>query len=360
MANVWRYRGLETRFALKDRDLWKAHLFNEGYAVIRGVASPTQVDATKSLIWDDIEFQFKGKISRNDARTWSNRNWFDGMAKFGIVPDLAQSQGAWLLRGLPAVKDVFAHIWNNHDLLVSMDSVIARRPEGHGRPRPNSEGLHLDQNPFDKRHCECVQGMLTLLPVTMASGGLMVVPQSQTEAGQQRTRDNLGAHGVQGDWVQLKVLNEAYHSALTHEAVLLLAEPGDLILWDSRTIHGGRLPYGPAQEDVPMADASAPPELERLACTISMTPREFTDPAKLAELRGVAPERLPSQACVMSARREGLQMGAAFNHVPHEPGCSNGTSSANSRRRWRMPHLDDNMQMLVDGQAIDPQVTPEP
>merc|ERR1712232_218145 len=209
------------------------------------------------------------------------------------------SQGAWFLRGLRAVKDVFAHIWKTQDLLVSMDGVIARRPEGDGRPWPNSEGLHLDQNPFNKRHRECVQGMLTLLPVTMASGGLMVVPKSQTDAGQQRTRENLDDGKVQGDWVQLKYLNEAYHTVLKQEAVLLLAEPGDLILWDSRTIHGGRLPYGPAQEDVPMAAAGAPPELERFACPIAMTPFEFTEPAKLASMRGVTPERLPSQAHVL-------------------------------------------------------------
>jgi len=82
-------------------------------------------------------------------------------------------RGAWLVRGLPAVKTVFGHAWQKQDLIVPMDAVIAWRPwhmnEGWA---PRTEGLHLDQNPFNKPGLDCVQGMLPLIDVTEASSRL--------------------------------------------------------------------------------------------------------------------------------------------------------------------------------------------
>lgn len=51
---------------------------------------------------------------------------------------------------------------------------------------------------------------------------------------------------------------------LLRSAVLLLAEPGDLILWDSRTIHGGHVGTGAAE---------ANDELARMSVTVCMVPR---------------------------------------------------------------------------------------
>ena len=53
-----------------------------------------------------------------------------------------------------------------------------------------------------------------------------------------------------GDWCPLSAGDPMYK-----DAMLLLAEPGDLILWDSRTVHGGRvgtgvkITYGDGRDD---------------------------------------------------------------------------------------------------------------
>ena len=47
-----------------------------------------------------------------------------------------------------------------------------------------------------------------------------------------------------GDWCPLNALDPLYH-----DAILLTADPGDLILWDSRTIHGGRVGTGKKSVD---------------------------------------------------------------------------------------------------------------
>ena len=84
---------------------------------------------------------------------------------------------------------VFSKIWNTHELITSMDAIIAWKLwQGYNPyddiinlpPRPRTEGLHLDQNPFTKIDLDCVQGMMPLLPVTKEIGGLQVVPFSHT------------------------------------------------------------------------------------------------------------------------------------------------------------------------------------
>jgi len=59
-----------------------------------------------------------------------------------------------------------------------MDAVVAWRPWDAKHPswRPQTEGLHVDQNPFDKPDFCCVQGMVPLYDATAATGGLEVVP----------------------------------------------------------------------------------------------------------------------------------------------------------------------------------------
>merc|ERR1712151_181252 len=85
----------------------------------------------------------------------------------------------------------------------------------------------------------------------------------------------------------------------TEERRLLLAEPGDLILWDSRTVHGGRVGTGQG--------AAATGELARMAVGVAMT------------------ERRRASDEVQRRRREGFDNGETFNHCPHEAGTSSGT-----------------------------------
>ena len=78
-----------------------------------------------------------------------------GNQKFGALS--THSEGAWYLRGLPKLRQVFAQIWVTDDLIVSMDSTIVWRPWWiDERWRPVTEGLHLDQNPFQKSFKDCV------------------------------------------------------------------------------------------------------------------------------------------------------------------------------------------------------------
>merc|ERR1711879_949257 len=77
---------------------------------------------------------------------------------------------------------------------------------------------------------------------------------------------------------------------------LVLAEPGDLILWDGRTIHGGRVGLGVNEEKEEPEYSS----LARLSFCVCMT------------------QKSRATSRVLRARRKAFEKGDACNHWPHE------------------------------------------
>eukprot|EP00930_Biecheleria_cincta_P089874 TRINITY_DN79205_c0_g1_i1.p1 TRINITY_DN79205_c0_g1~~TRINITY_DN79205_c0_g1_i1.p1 ORF type:complete len:331 (-),score=43.23 TRINITY_DN79205_c0_g1_i1:43-1035(-) len=295
-------------FDLSDERNWSAHLRRHGFVVIRGIATAEQVNDAKDLLWDAICERF-GHAVRDDPNTWNFP-----LNCSGIVPWLAQSAGSWAVRGWPGVKQAFSHIWETDDLLVSMDCVLLWKPWWlKNEWRPTTEGLHLDQNPFNKADLECIQGMVPLLPVSDASGGLQVVPDShldEAKAEFKRTHPHMRSSG---DWCPCD------DEDLKQRALLLHAMPGDLILWDARTVHGGRVGSGKTGQT----------ELARLSVAVAMTPRSW------------------ASDFVLERRRQGFKRGESFNHVPHESGTSSGTVRAPVRRNFKPPALTDAQLALL-------------
>eukprot|EP00040_Diaphanoeca_grandis_P039308 m.258732 g.258732 ORF g.258732 m.258732 type:complete len:312 (-) comp36976_c0_seq1:230-1165(-) len=302
------------QFDLYDQTLWNKHLVDHGYVVIRNVATNGDVKTAKDLIWRDIESA--EEISRDDPSTWSA--W--SLPSTGLVGNLSQTEGSWYVRGIPKVKEVFTKIWNTGDLIVSMDAVILWKPYfavGDERKswRPYTEGLHLDQNPFSKPHLDCVQGMMPLIAVTTESGGLQVVPGSHTNAAKTAFKLQNKHMKGQGDWCPLK-RNDPMYS----DAKLLLADEGDLILWDSRTVHGGVVGTG-----VPPPQS----ELARISVTVAMTPRS------------------KANEHICARRRAGFSRGESFNHCPHEGGTSSGTIHARRKPGYHDFKLNDAQNALL-------------
>merc|ERR1711957_1087383 len=248
------------------------------------------------------------------------------------------------------------------------DAVLLRKREKQAqRDQPKerkTEGLHIDQNPLVKPVRECVQGMLPLLPVTPASGGLEVVPGSHMKAFRTRLaviHPDLADLDLDEDFCLLREYGPCpeaeFYSELEQHAVLLSAEPGDLILWDSRTVHGGRVPDAEAsvREDE-LSPSGCVEELARMSCTIAMTPRAFAMPRVIEAIRhgkvtslvvpGVLDEK---DRCVLLARRAGFEAGEAFNHCPHQE-SSDGTVSGGGLAFTR-PALVEHQERLIDGTA---------
>jgi ectoine hydroxylase-related dioxygenase (phytanoyl-CoA dioxygenase family) len=126
-------------------------------------------------------------------------------------------------------------IYDSKELITSFDTFIAWRPWWHDPTwKPYVENLHTDQNPARKKGFHCVQGMIPLYKVDEV-GGLAVVPDTNND----RTQDELAdrypyTEGTNSDWLELR-MNDPFIG----KGVLVKCQAGDLILWDSRSIHGG-------------------------------------------------------------------------------------------------------------------------
>lgn len=273
-----------------DEEQWLSHLTIHGYCVIQSAACDTEVQSAKTLIWKDICQLYE--VDRDDISTWGRIP--TGSA--GIVNrKLPQSEGPWLIRGLDSIRRVFSSIWNTDELITSMDSLLLWLPWWlNDSWLPYSEGLHIDQNPFEKPDRCCIQGMVPLIDVSDESGGLEVVPFSHLPDAVAIFKENHPHLRSRGDWCVLKSGDR-----LGSNAKLLYAKAGDLILWDSRLIHGGRVGVGRAGT-TRMEGVAENVDLARLAVTVCMTPREL------------------ASEVVLKKRQRGFQQGYTFTHWPHE------------------------------------------
>jgi len=308
--------GENYHFNLEDPE-WMEYLKSFGYVVVKNVASPEEVTKASSLLRRDLE----------------NVN----IPPRGLIASLAQSEGAWSIRGLKQVKEVFAKIWETDDLIVSMDAILAWKKWKGYDPLvsdaefpdiPRKGKLHLDQNPFDKPYFDCLQGMMPLLPVTEETGGLQVVPLSHLDENKIEFKKRYPSMQGIGDWCPLDADDPLYQDAL-----LIKASPGDLILWDSRTIHGGKVGTGKKsvnneqEEEKENANVNATsPDSNYGAVKIEQ--KEATTPSKAPLVRlsvcvAMSP-RSKATAQILKERKEGFDSGIAFNHCPHDTGPRHG------------------------------------
>jgi ectoine hydroxylase-related dioxygenase (phytanoyl-CoA dioxygenase family) len=319
-------------FALED-PAWPVFLETQGYVVLQQALATQEVEHARSLLWNEIESA--GDISRYDMKTWQTFNQHGRVfrSRSGITAALAQTEGAWYVRGRPKVKQAFARIWDTQDLLVSMDGVIVWRPwwaSDDGTWVPICESIHLDQNPFHKPAKESVQGMVPLLPVTGDVGGLMVCPGTHLEPAKVRFRRKYPEMAQRGHFCPL-----GRRDKLWKKTMLLLADPGDLVLWDSRTVHGGLVGKGPTnhtnqdekKQKTDEKKSACPPSLARMAVPVCMTPERFASEEALTN------------------RLAGFVHGTSFNHTPHEACLSTGTRSG-----YQPPVLSETQLVLLGGQ----------
>lgn len=142
----------------------------------------------------------------------------------------------------PTVIDAFEKIWGTRNLLVSFDGMNVTLPASD--MPPSEPWPHVDQNPV-RKGMQCVQGILNLAPNGPQDGGLMVVKGShnQNEAFFKSNPEVIGRSTWGSiDWFGFSKDEVKWFEDRGCELIKVCAEPGDLILWDSRTIHYNRLP----------------------------------------------------------------------------------------------------------------------
>ena len=184
---------------------------------------------------------FGTDLDFNDSSTWIKQN-LPVQSKINTFHSycVAHEKFMWDARMEPDVLDVFAKIWGTDELLASFDSLNVTFPNRKDVPRKEA-WEHVDQSPL-RRGLHCVQGILNLSTAGPEDGGLMVYPGShalfdeffdtQTD---KHSWDPLDRYLFSAE--QLQFFKD--RGIQPHK---VCADVGDLIIWDSRTIHYGAEP----------------------------------------------------------------------------------------------------------------------
>lgn len=151
-----------------------------------------------------------------------------------------------LLRSEPGVLSAFEKIWNTNELLASFDGINYTLPLPEGeRLKPSTPWPHVDQSPH-LLGLQCIQGILNFAPNGPQDGGLVVLAGSQNfnEAYfKSHSKEKNPAWGtVPDDWHGFSPEEVEWFKERGAKEVKVCADPGDLIVWDSRCVHWNVLP----------------------------------------------------------------------------------------------------------------------
>ena len=263
------------------------YLHQHGFVVVDQALNAAQASHALTLTWDYLEGLGTG-IDRSDAASWSDDRW-PVAVHGGIIPSqgIGHSAAQWFIRSVPAVKQAFAAVWDDDDLLVSFDGMALWRPpavDPAWRTNRGGSWLHIDQHPIGRPGFHCVQGLVSLLPTTPGTGGNVVVPGSHRmfESIPERYPDRLARIDPSIDHFRFPADDP---QLLETPPIMCHLEAGDMLLWDSRTIHcsspGDGSPTG-----------AGPNELVRAASLVCMMPRSRSNDQVIAKRRAALSGRI--------------------------------------------------------------------
>lgn len=273
------------RFQVDDPG-WLAHLNEEGYAVVADVASASEIEHAKDLLWQFLEESVG--CQRSSPSTWTDERLERvGSVRNGILNSMGicQSTFMWYMRTLPKAHQVFEQIWGTSELLVSFDGANIFRPWHHGFRKTMCGWWHVDQG-RGKQGRQAVQGLVSLFPSDGHTGGLTVVPRTHLRHAEV-VEDQ---QNPKQDYCAVQPYSPVLQEEMQRRLVCCRA--GDLVLWDSRTVH--------ANAPAPQEPSGPKDELLRAAAYICMTPKAW------------------APADVRQRRRDAYKNGCGSSHWPHQ------------------------------------------
>jgi len=264
------------------------HLESEGYVVIANALSPDEANQALDLTWDYLQRLGTG-VDRNDVGTWGDDQWPINVHG-GIIPSqgVGHSAAQWFIRSAPEVKKAFAAVWDDDDLLVSFDGMALWRPTDIDPSWATDRGgawLHIDQHPVGRPGLQCVQGAVTLTPTSPDIGGTITVPGSHKWFAEipERYTERLARIPEMQDHFRFPLDDPQLKGT---PPIMAHMEAGDMMLWDSRTVHCSS--PGPQKE---VSTDLAAPELLRVASLVCMMPRAHSNPEVIAQRRAAVTTR---------------------------------------------------------------------
>ncbi|KAJ9092027.1 hypothetical protein QFC21_007007 [Naganishia friedmannii] len=223
---------------------WRDDLVRDGYAVVPAISADKAAHYVERM-HDWLE-SFDLGYDRNDPST-IREECLPIISPKGMIQHygVCHEDTVWQVRQEPGVMGAFETVYGTEDLIVSFDAVnisFANRKDlsGVGAPWP-----HQDQDP-DRPGFRCLQGLVNLLPNGPDDGGLIIAKGAHLLS--ERYHKELGHEERPWAWTNemYNVTDEGMKWLEDHncEWVKVEANPGDLIIWDSRAPHYNVPPTG--------------------------------------------------------------------------------------------------------------------
>ena len=264
------------------------YLDQNGYVVIAAAENAAGIDEQKERLWSFLEGlnsrRGRSQISRDDPQTWED-GW-PGSQTNGIISGhgFNHSEFMWAARTNSVVLKAFSKVWGvaAEELISSFDGGNIFRPtdpEVGGRAEWATQGgwWHVDQNSLCGHSGKCtVQGLLAYTDADEATGGLCVVPASHHH------HDELCVRAAQPDGKDF-VLVPLSDPLLSQPGKLVTARAGDLVLWDSRTVHCNTPATAATLKRRQVAAPGGGAQLKRIAAYVCHVPTSFANPATILQ-----------------------------------------------------------------------------
>ncbi|KAI9661857.1 MAG: hypothetical protein M1821_009096 [Bathelium mastoideum] len=228
---------------------WRDDFHKNGFAIIRNVISRERAAYYRQRQIDWLQ-SFKLGFDPNNEETWTQEHLpvsFKGGMYFAYSS--THEDFVWEARMEPGVQKAFSDLWDTDELLVSFDGMnvtLPRQKDLTWSPWP-----HCDQNPR-KKGLHCVQGLLNYAPNGPKDGGLLLMKGSSKLYDEffQETRAMAKHEDAPPDELEFRDLfifteqDVKWFEDHGCELIKTCLEPGDLVLWDSRTMHYACWPEG--------------------------------------------------------------------------------------------------------------------
>lgn len=252
---------------------WRDDFFKNGYHIFKGaVPKEKAVDYYQKKTLDWLQ-SFDNGFDLNNKDTWSNEHLPQNFKNMYLHYCAAHEKFMWDARTEPGVIKPFSELWGTDELIVSFDAfnvTLPGRKDDEFRPWP-----HTDQAP-ERKGLQCVQGILNLSPAGPKDGGLLLMvgsaPLFEEYFKDHEIRPRISEDAKHYDLYLFQQDEIDWFKSKGCREIKVEAEPGDLILWDSRTIHHV---------------AKVETEQIRSVIYVCMTPRALASQADLDEKKDI-------------------------------------------------------------------------
>jgi hypothetical protein len=222
-------------------------ILRDGYAVVKGAVARERAELYAEEMYNYLE-TFKGGLGfkRFDPSTYKEE-FLPVISEKGMCSGYGVNHESftWDIRCEPGVVDAFAKVFDTEDLIVSFDAVNFALPNRKDT-KENKPWPHQDQDP-EKPGFRCLQGIVNLLPNGPKDGGLIVCKGAHLLSEKFHEDFKNEADPVfrwTKEWYGFSDAGMKWLADKGCEWIKIEAEPGDLLLWDSRLPHYNLSPTG--------------------------------------------------------------------------------------------------------------------